>query len=60
MNTDLTTALLDARNTRTLQSATIAVIKKSSEMDKALVQMVDEAARPAPPPGQGLRVDKTA
>lgn len=60
MNTDLTTALIEARSTQTLQSATIAVIKKSHEMDMALVQMVDEVARSAPPPGQGLKVDKTA
>ena len=29
-------------------------------MDMALVQMVDEVARSAPPPGQGLKVDKPA
>lgn len=60
MDTDLTSQLLAARSAGTQQSATIAVIRKNHEMDMALLQMADEVARAAPPPGQGLKVDKLA
>lgn len=60
MNTDLSATLLDARATLTQHSANLAVIRKHHEMDMAVVQLLDAAVRPAPPPGQGLRVDKTA
>jgi hypothetical protein len=60
MDTDLSMALMAARTVATQQSAAIAIVKKSHEMDMALVQMIDETARAAPPPGQGRIVDKTA
>jgi hypothetical protein len=63
MDTDLSMALIAARTAATQQSAALAIVKKSHEMDMALVQMVDETARAAaapPPPGQGRVVDKTA
>lgn len=60
MDTDITSQLLAARSTSTQHSATIAVIRKNHEMDMALLQAVDELSRAAPPPGQGLRVDKLA
>ena len=60
MDTDLTSQLLAARSSGTQQSATIAVIKKNHEMDMALMEMIDQVARAAPPPGQGLKVDKVA
>lgn len=60
MDTDLAGSLLVARAASTQQSVALAVVKKQHEMQMALVQMVDEVARAAPPPGQGRVVDKVA
>lgn len=60
MDTDLTSQLLAARSMGTQQSIAIAVLKKQHEMDMSLIQMVDQTARAAPPPGQGTKVDKLA
>ena len=60
MDMDLTSQLLAARSAGTQQSIAIAVLKKSHEMEMSLIQMVDQVARSAPPPGQGTRVDKLA
>ena len=60
MNMDLTSQLLAARSASTQQSIAMAVLKKSHEMEMSLIQMVDAVARSAPPPGQGMKVDKTA
>jgi hypothetical protein len=63
MDTDLSMALVAAQTVATQQSAALAIVKKSHEMDMALAQMIDQTARAAvapPPPGQGRVVDKTA
>lgn len=60
MDTDLAMSLIAARTAATQQSASMAIIKKNHEMEMALVQMVDQVARSAPPPGQGRIVDRTA
>ncbi|HEY0919384.1 hypothetical protein [Devosia sp.] len=60
MDTDLATSLTMARATATQFSAQVAVIKKAHEMDLALLRTLEDTARPAPPPGQGGNVDKTA
>ena len=60
MDLDLTSQLLTARSAGTQHSMSIAVLKKSHEMEMSLLQMVDEVARSAPPPGQGTKVDKLA
>lgn len=60
MESDLSMSLMAARTAQTQQSAQVAIVKKSHEMEMALVKMVDEVARSAPPPGQGSRVDKVA
>jgi len=60
MDTDLATSLVMARSTATRFSAQVAIVKANHEMELALVQMVDQAARSAPPPGQGAKVDKLA
>jgi hypothetical protein len=60
MESDLSTALMAARAAGTRQSAQIAIVKKNHEMDLALVEMVAELVRSAPPPGQGKSVDKLA
>ena len=60
MNTDLTTQLLALRSMTTEHAVGIAVLKKQHEVDMSLIQMLDQAARAAPPPGQGTKVDKLA
>jgi len=60
MDTDLASQLTAAQSSQTRFSAQVAIVKKNHEMDLALVQMVDEVARSAPPPGQGTKVDKLA
>lgn len=60
MDTDLTSQLVAARSMSTQHSIAIAVLKKQHEMEMSLLQMVDQTARAAPPPGQGTRVDKLA
>ena len=53
-------SLAAAQSTSTRQTAAIAVLKQAHETERALVQMVDEVARSALPPGQGKVVDKIA
>jgi hypothetical protein len=60
MDTDLSTQMTALRGAATQYSAQIAVVKKNQEMEMELVQMVDQVARSAPSPGQGLKVDKLA
>ena len=60
MDSDLSTSLAAAQSTSTRQTVAIAELKQAHEAEKALVQMVDEVARSAPPPGQGKVVDKLA
>ena len=52
----LTTQLLAMRMGATQQSAQIAVLKKSQDMEKSVLQLL----APPAPPGQGLVVDKSA
>ncbi len=60
MDIDLASQLVAARTAGTQQAISMAVLKKNHEMEMSLIQMVADAARPAPPPGQGTRVDKLA
>ncbi len=60
MDTDLSTQLVAAQSSQTRFSAQVAIVKKNHEMEMALVEMVDQVARSAPPPGQGTKVDKLA
>lgn len=60
MESDLSTALVAAQAAGTRHSAQIAIVKQNHAMELALIQMVDEIARSAPPPGQGKAVDKLA
>lgn len=57
---EIAQSIMEAKQSATLQSASIAVLKKQHEMEQALVNMIAEVAQAAPPPGQGTRVDKTA
>lgn len=60
MNTDLSTNLLTARTAMTQNSVQIAVFKKAHEMQTDLLNSLMQTALSAPPPGQGLKVDKQA
>lgn len=60
MESDLATSLIAARTAGTQNTIQLAVLKKSHEMEMSLLQMVDQQARAAPPPGQGTKVDKLA
>ena len=57
---ELAAGILAAKQSATQQTASIKVIKKQHEMQMALINMIDEVARSAPPPGQGMVVDKSA
>lgn len=59
--TDVTSQLLAMRMSGTQQAMQMAMLKKSHEMEMAMVNMVAEVAKSAPAPsGQGLVVDKRA
>jgi len=60
MDTDLAMNLLTARTAMTQHSVQIAVVKKAHEMQTELLDTLMQTALAAPPPGQGLRVDKQA
>lgn len=60
MDIDPLTSVLGAKQSATLQAAQLRVLKKEHEMQMALVEMIAQTVTPAPPPGQGARVDKTA
>ena len=60
MNVDLNMTLAVARASSVQTTIATAMVKKGHEMDMALVQMIDQAVRAAPPPGQGKLVDKVA
>jgi hypothetical protein len=60
MDIDPVASVLAARTAATQNTIQLAVLKKSHEMELALLQMVDQQVRAPPPPGQGTRVDKFA
>lgn len=58
---ELANSVMVAKQSTTLQTAQITIMKKQNEMQMMLVNMLDEAARSAPlPAGQGTIVDKSA
>ncbi|WDR01447.1 hypothetical protein PSQ19_11595 [Devosia algicola] len=60
MDTDLTMQMVAMSNASSRANMQQAVLKKSIEMDQATADMVSEVSRAAPPPGQGLKIDKLA
>jgi hypothetical protein len=60
MQTDLSTQLTMVRTASTRQAVQLAVVRTNNERDQALVRMLDEAVRAAPPPGLGASIDKLA
>lgn len=57
---ELANSIIGLKQAATLQTASIAVIKKQHEMESQLIDMIAKTAQSAPPPGQGTHVDKTA
>jgi hypothetical protein len=58
---DVTTELLAMRQAGTQQLAQIAILRKANEMERQLVDMIDEVMAKAPAPaGTGRIVDKQA
>ena len=60
MNTDLSMQMLAMNTMATQDSVQIAVFKKSHDMQSDLLNTLMQTALSAPPPGQGLKVDKQA
>ena len=60
MNVDLAMQVLNTKAVQTQNSVQIAVFKKAHEMQQNLLDTLMQTALSAPPPGQGLRIDKLA
>ena len=60
MNTDLSMQMMQMNSTKLQNSVQIAVFKKAHDMQADLMNTLIQVSQSAPPPGQGLRVDKTA
>ena len=60
MNSDLSMQMLQMNSAKLQNSMQIAVFKKAHEMQTDLVNTLIQVSQSAPPPGQGMRVDKTA
>lgn len=60
MNSDLSTQMLQMSSAKLQNSVQIAVFRKAHEMQTDLVNTLIQVSQSAPPPGQGVRVDKTA
>ena len=60
MNTDLSTQIMQMNSTKLQNSMQIAVFKKAHEMQTDLLETLMQKALSAPPPGQGVKVDKLA
>ncbi|MFD2647570.1 hypothetical protein ACFSX5_07190 [Devosia albogilva] len=60
MNTDLAMQMVTMNSAATQHATQIAVLKKTQEMQQNLMDTLMQTALAAPPPGQGLKVDKQA
>ena len=60
MDTDLAMSMVAMRSTATQNSVQIAVFKKAHEMQTQLLETLMQTALSAPPPGQGIKLDKVA
>jgi hypothetical protein len=57
---EIAASIMMAEKSATLQSASMSMLKKQHEMEMSLVNMIEQVAKSAPPPGQGTVVDKSA
>lgn len=60
MNSDLTMQVMAMNSSKLQTSMQVAVFKKSNEMQTDLIETLMQTALSAPPPGQGVKVDKLA
>ena len=60
MDTDLTMSMLAMKSAATQNSVQIAVFKKAHDMQTQLLETLMQTALSAPPPGQGINIDKLA
>lgn len=60
MDTDLAMNLVATRTVMTQNSVQVAVAKKAHEMQTDLLNTLMQTALSAPPPGQGIKIDKQA
>lgn len=60
MNTDLTMQVMAMNSSKLQSSVQIAVFKKAHEMQTNLLETLMQTALSAPPPGQGVKVDRLA
>lgn len=60
MNTDVSMQMLAVNTMATQNSVQIAVFKKSHDMESGLLNTLMQTALSAPPPGQGLKIDRQA
>lgn len=60
MNADLSMQMLAMSSAKTQSSVEIAVFKKMHDLQTATLETLMQTALSAPPPGQGLKIDKLA
>ena len=60
VNTDLSMQMMQMNSAKLQNSMQIAVFKKAHEMQTNLLETLMQTALSAPPPGQGVRIDKLA
>lgn len=60
MNADLSMQMLAMSSAKTQTSVEIAVFKKIHDMQTDTLETLMQTALSAPPPGQGLKIDKLA
>ena len=63
MDSDITMQLMTMQAGATRQSAAVSMVRKAAEAERAVVTMIDDGMKNAPPPpvpGTGQVVDKRA
>ena len=60
VNTDLSMQMMQMNSAKLQNSMQIAVFKKAHEMQTNLLETLMQTALSAPPPGQGVKIDKLA
>lgn len=60
MNTDLSMQVMQMNSAKLQTSMQVAVFKKAHDMQTDLLEKLMQKALSAPPPGQGMKVDKLA
>lgn len=60
MNADLSMQMVQMNTVATQNTVQIAVFKKAHDMQSDLLNTLMQTALSAPPPGQGLKIDKQA